>query len=89
MTFDGPVRTVVPWPQSGLHMQDPVGRYGVEFVIADISPRATSADTSVLRAVLGASRPSRSPIVSVEWGPHMLAVYRASGAKPVLDGRPR
>lgn len=78
MAFSRKVRTVIPWPQSGLHMQAPVRRYGVDYVIADISGAAGGGDKQILRAV-SPGRPLGPPVLTVPWGPHRLALYRVGG----------
>lgn len=79
MAFSAPVRLVVPWPQSSLHMRSPVQRFRVNYVIADISPSGRSTGPVILRAVSTPGRPLGPPLVTVPWGPHRLAVYRVGG----------
>ena len=82
MVFSHRVRTVIPWPQSGLHMDSPVANYGVTDVIADVSGRAGPEDRAVLKDLFPAGRPPRPPLVTVAWGPHRLAVYQVGPPGP-------
>lgn len=77
------VHLVIPWVQSGLHMSSPVTRYGVNYVIVDMTAKKGGGDAALLRAV-SSSDPVRNatPLVVVPWGPHRLAVYSVAS----LDG---
>lgn len=74
MVFSHRAHTVIPWPQSGLHMDASQRRFGVDYVIADVSAAASADDRATLRAVPPAGR----PLVAVIWGPHRLALYRVA-----------
>ena len=76
MAFSHRAHTVIPWPQSGLHMDSPAQRYGLSYVIADISGAASADDRATLRAVAPGAGSLGRPLVTVPWGPHRLAVYR-------------
>jgi hypothetical protein len=76
LAFSAPVRMVVPWPASGLHMDAPVQRYGVQYVIADVSKYASSLDPAVLRTIRQNGVSLGRPIAALTWGPHKMALFR-------------
>jgi hypothetical protein len=78
VAFPVRVRLVVPWAPTKLHMTAPVERYGVQYVIVDVSKAANPSDGAFLESVSGPGHALSAPLAEVQWGPHRLAVFHVT-----------
>ncbi len=78
------VRLVVPWAPTKLHMDAPIERYGVQYIIVDVSPSANPTDHAFLAAVSEPGYSLGTPLAVVHWGPHRLALFPILRVPPTV-----